>query len=443
MNNLDADPLSLMPQLFLIILLTGVNAFFASAEMAIVSVNKSKIKNLSEKGNQRAKLLEKLINEPSNFLSTIQIGITLAGFFSSASAATGISSYLSLLLKPLNIPYSNELSMICVTLILSYFTLVFGELVPKRIALKKAESISLFSVKPIYFISKIAKPFIKILSLSTTLVLKLTGNSNIDIEEKISEEEIRSLIAQSQEDGCIADEEKQMIESVFEFNDRSAKEIMTSRKDTFVINIDDDIESILDSILNSNYSRIPVYKENIDNIIGILYAKDLLIESRKVGFENINLENILHKAYFVPENKKANELFKTLKEKKNHLAVLFDEYGGFCGIVTMEDLIEEIMGDIEDEYDLDNSNIRKIDDETFIIKGCLSINEFNDKFDINLELGDYDTLNGYIITNLGEIPNENIELKLNNINFKITKIQNRRIEEIEIKFLYNDLSKSV
>ena len=164
MNNLDADPLSLMPQLFLIILLTGVNAFFASAEMAIVSVNKSKIKNLSEKGNQRAKLLEKLINEPSNFLSTIQIGITLAGFFSSASAATGISSYLSLLLKPLNIPYSNELSMICVTLILSYFTLVFGELVPKRIALKKAESISLFSVKPIYFISKIAKPFIKILS---------------------------------------------------------------------------------------------------------------------------------------------------------------------------------------------------------------------------------------------------------------------------------------
>ncbi|EPZ59088.1 CBS domain protein [[Clostridium] sordellii ATCC 9714] len=302
---------------------------------------------LSEEGNEKAKLLEKLIKEPSNFLSTIQIGITLAGFFSSASAATGLSTYVSDILKPLNILYSNEISMIGITLILSYFTLVFGELVPKRIALKKSESIALFSVKPIYLLSKIAKPFIKILSFSTGIILKLTGNNSIDVEETISEEEIKALIYRSTEDGLIEDDEKDMLYKVFEFNDRLSKEIMTSRSDTFLINIDDDFKSILSEILEYNFSRVPVYKENTDNIIGILYTKDLLAEASKVGFDNIKIEKILHKPCFVPEVKPVNELFKLLKETKVHLAVLFDEYGGFSGIVTMEDLIEEIMGDIE------------------------------------------------------------------------------------------------
>ena len=215
MNNLDSDPGGILTQLILIAILTAINAFFASAEMAIVSVNKSKVQALSEEGNERAKLLEKLIKEPSNFLSTIQIGITLAGFFSSASAATGLSTYVSDILKPLNILYSNEISMIGITLILSYFTLVFGELVPKRIALKKSESIALFSVKPIYLLSKIAKPFIKILSFSTGIILKLTGNNSIDVEETISEEEIKALIYRSTEDGLIEDDEKDMLYKVF------------------------------------------------------------------------------------------------------------------------------------------------------------------------------------------------------------------------------------
>lgn len=434
MDNLDSDPGGILSKLILIAILTAINAFFASAEMAIVSVNKSKVKALSEEGNKNAKLLYKLIKEPSNFLSTIQIGITLAGFFSSASAATGLSTYIANILRPLNIPYTNEISMVVITIILSYFTLVFGELVPKRIALKKSESIALHSVKPIYFISIIAKPFIKILSLSTGLVLKLTGNNDSDIEDTVSEEEIKALIHRSTEDGLIDDDEKEMLCKVFEFNDRLAKEIMTSRSDTFLIDIDDDFKGVLDKILELNYSRIPVYKDDIDNIIGILYVRDLLAKAREVGFDNINIESILHKPYFVPETKRTNDLFKVLKEAKIHLAVLFDEYGGFSGIVTMEDLVEEIMGDIEDEYDIDE-DISQIDEENYIVKGYLSVNDFNDRFNMNIEPGDYDTLNGYLITTLGKIPNENEVVILEDVKFTVSKIENRRVEEIKVSLL--------
>lgn len=441
MNNLDSDPGTLMSKIILIAILTAINAFFASAEMAIVSVNKPKIKKLSEEGNKKARLLEMLMEEPSNFLSTIQIGITLAGFFSSASAATGISEYLSQMLKPLNIMYSNEISMIIVTLVLSYFTLVFGELVPKRIALKKAEKIALFSVKPIYVVSKIAKPFIKFLSVSTSFVLKITKNNDEDIEEKVSEEEIRALISQSQKDGCIENDEKQMIYGVFEFNDKTVREIMTPRSDMFAINLDDDKDDIIEAILNSNYSRIPAYKERVDNIVGILYVKDILLEAKRVGFNNIDLEKILHEPYFILETRRTNELFKILKAKKVHVAILFDEYGGVCGMVTMEDLIEEIMGDIEDEYDEEKSIISQIDENNFIIKGSLTVNEFNHRFNTDIEPGEYDTLNGYLLTRLGKIPDEGVEFNLEDITFIINKVNNRKIEDIKVniknKFIAN------
>lgn len=435
MSNLDSDPAGLIPQIMLIVILTAINAFFASAEMAIVSVSKSKVKKLSDQGNKKAKLLEKLIEEPSNFLSTIQIGITLAGFFSSASAATGISTYINDILSPLNIPYTKEVSMIGVTLLLSYFTLVFGELVPKRVALKSAEKIALSSVKVINAISIVAKPFIKILSFSTYLVLKLIGNDHSDVEEKVSEEEIRTLIAQSQQDGCIEDDEKKMLDGVFEFNDKTCKEIMTSSKDTFLINIDDDINRVLDEIISLGYSRVPVYEYNIDNIVGVLYVKDLLAESRKVGFDNIDIKEIMQEPYFVPENKKTNELFKMLKEKKIHLAFLVDEYGGFSGIVTMEDLIEEIVGYIDDEYDIEEMNISQVAENIFIAKGILPISEVRERFNKNIISGNYDTLNGYLIANMGEVPKERKEITLDNIKFEILKLGNRRIEEIKLTIL--------
>ena len=435
MSNLDSDPAGLIPQIILIVILTLINAFFASAEMAIVSVNKSKIRKLSEEGNKKAKLLEKLIEEPSNFLSTIQIGITLAGFFSSASAATGISTYINDFLSPFNIPYTKEISMVGVTLLLSYFTLVFGELVPKRVALKKAENIALSSVNIINLISILAKPFIKVLSFSTYLVLKLIRVNHLDVDEKVSEEEIRTLITKSEQDGCIEDYEKKMLDGVFEFNDKTCKEIMTSSNDTFLINIDDDINIVLDEIISLGYSRIPIYEYNIDNIIGVLYVKDLLAESRKVGFDNIDIRKIMQEPYFVPENKKTNDLFKILKEKKIHLAFLVDEYGGFSGIVTMEDLIEEIVGDIDDEYDIEEINIYKISENTFIAKGILPISEVRERFNKNIINDNYDTLNGYLIANIGEVPKDRKEIILDNIKFEILKIGNRRIEEVKLTVL--------
>ncbi|WP_436512277.1 hemolysin family protein [Clostridium thermobutyricum] len=425
---------SIIPDLVLIAILTGINAFFSSAEMAIVSVNKTKIKLLSEEGDKRAKLLEKLMNEPSSFLATIQVGITFASFFSSASAATGVSAEISRILSRYNIPYINQISLIGVTIILSYITLVFGELVPKRIALKKSEKKALSSARIIYFVSVIAKPFIKILSFSALVVLKLTKNDEEGIEEKVSEEEIRAMLSEGEEYGTIKEEEREMIDSVFEFNDIMAKEIMTSRKDTYMINIEDTYEEYMEQIFNLQYSRIPVYEGKIDNIIGILYLKDFLVEAKRVGFENIDIRKILQAPKFIPENKRTNELFKELKKTRNHMAILIDEYGGFSGIVTMEDLIEEIMGDIEDEYDLEEPNIRKIDEKNYIVKGTYTIHEFNEFFDVELEEGDYDTINGFMITKIGEIPDYDKEVVLDMDSFilEAIEIKERRIEKVKV-----------
>ncbi|MEG0051521.1 MAG: hemolysin family protein [Terrisporobacter sp.] len=276
--------------------------------------------------------------------------------------------------------------------------------------------------------------FSRAIAMLKSFVLKVVGVKNYNEYECASEESIKSLIDKSKKDGLIEADEKDMLCKVFEFNDRLAKEIMTSRSDTFLINIEDDFKDILSEILKFNYSRIPVYKDNVDNIIGVLYVKDLLAEASKVGFDNINLEKILHNPYFVPEIKRTNELFKLLKEAKIHLAVLFDEYGGFSGIVTMEDLIEEIMGDIEDEYDIAD-DVNQIDTNTFIIKGYLSVNDFNDRFNMNIEEGDYDTLNGYLTEALGKIPDENEVVELDNVKFTVFKVENRRVEEVKVNIL--------
>ena len=442
MSSLDDLSRSIFPQILLIIFLTLLNAFFASAEMAFVSVNKIKIKSLSDNGNKSAFLLNKLLDNPSNFLSTIQIGITLAGFFSSASAATTLSIRLLKAISPLSLPYAQEISIIVITVLLSFFTLVFGELVPKRIALNKCESIALFSSKPIYYLSIITKPIIKLLTLSTKLILKLTGNINIEHDNNISTEEIKLLINQSEKNGTINNLEKQMIDKVMDFSDKISKEIMTSRPDTIMIDINDDLNIKLSTLLESKYSRIPVYENNIDNIIGILYIKDLIHLLVDNSFENINFKTILHSPCFVPETKKIDELFLLLKQSKNHMSLLIDEYGGFSGIVTMEDIIEEVMGDIEDEYDKDNFKIKDMGDNMFIIKGNMSIIDFNDKFNTDIKSDDFDTVNGLIISTLNKIPdeNDNISLIIENYKLDILEVEDNRIEKVMVSLIQSKVS---
>ena len=428
---------SLLLQIVIIIILTGINAFFSSAEMAIVSLNKNKLKILIEDGNKKAILLDNLLQEPSKFLSTIQVGITLAGFFASASAATGLSQYLSGALQPLNIPYSNQISMILITFLLSYVTLVFGELIPKRIALRNSEKIALSSIGVIVFISKLFSPFVKFLTFSTNLVLTILKMKEDNIEEKVSKEELRSLVEVGKEHGVINEAEQEMIENIIEFDEKIAREIMIPRTKVFLIDKNISIHELFENKEIGKYSRIPVYENEADNIVGVLLTKDLMMEAYKKGFDNIKVADLLQEAYFVPETKNVNELFNEMQLEKKHITILIDEYGGFSGIVTLEDLIEEVMGNIADEFDDEDLSIRQLSRNKYLINGDVSLNDLNDNFHFELESKYYDTLSGILIENLGYIPedNENIDpITINGVVFKPQRVKNKKIEKVLMTF---------
>lgn len=424
-------------QIIILLILTAINGFFAAAEMAIVSVDRKKITYLAEEeGNKRAKTLLTLIAEPSRFLSTIQVGITLAGFFSAGSASVGLTQQLAKVFKEFGIPYSTKISFILITVILAYFNLVFGELVPKRVALQNAEKFSLISIGVVNFFYKIMRPFVFLLSATTNGVLRLIGQDISDMEAKVTLEEIKSIVEVGQEQGIIDPAEREMIDSVIGFDDTLAEDIMTARTEAFCIDITSPIEDYIDQMMELKYSRIPVYEEEIDNIIGILYIKDFMKEAYTHGFMNVDIRKILKPAFFVPERKNINELFLELQEAKVHLAVLIDEYGGFSGIVTLEDLIEEIMGEIYDEYDFDEPDFKVINENTFLVKGNLEIDELNyrlgSEFDEDTE--DYDTVAGLIIFHLGYIPRdgEKPTLELDGVKFNVETVKNKRIELVKV-----------
>lgn len=431
----DPDGNSILFQLLFLAFLTLMNAFFAGAEMAVVSVNKNRIKVLADEGSKRAALLQTLFEDSTKFLSTIQVAITLAGFFSSASAATGISQVLGGWIAQFGIPYSNTIAVVVVTIILSYFTLVFGELVPKRIALQKAEAFSLFVVQPIYIISKILSPFIKLLSLSTNGFLHLIGMKTENLEEAVSEEEIKKMLETGSENGVFNEIEKEMINSIFSFDDKTAKDVMVPRREVFAIDIEEPLEKILDEILETRHSRIPVYEEQIDNIIGILQVKDVMIEARKKSFEEVDIRALLKEAFFVPDGKSTDELFREMQKTKNRMAVLIDEYGGVSGILTVEDLVEEVMGEITDEHEEEVVELQKIGEKEYLLDGSILIEELNEKLNLKLETENYDTLSGYLIEELGYIPKDSgqCELDADGVHFKILEVKEKRIRKVWMK----------
>ena len=335
---------------------------------------------------------------------------------------------LESVLVTLNIPNSSTISVVVITLLLSYFTLVLGELVPKRIAQQKAESFSMVVVGPIRVFSKITGPVVKLLSLSTGLVLRLLG-----MHDEVSEAEIRALIENGVETGVFDEYESEMLDSVFEFDDILAREVMTSRTDVYAIDVDEPLSSYLDEMLATRHSRIPVYEEDIDNIIGILYIKDFIVEARRCGFEHVDIRSLLRKPYFVLESKNIDELFKELQESHQYIAVLIDEYGGFSGIVTIEDLVEEVMGPIDDTGDEDDEpKIEEVNDHTWLLEGLVTINDLNDELDTELESESHDTISGLLLDELGYIPEENDlqTVELDGLRFEIQKIQDKRIEQI-------------
>ena len=436
---MDADPAgnTILFDLLLLLFFTLMNAFFAGAEMAVVSVNKNRIRSLAEEGNKKAKVIEGLFDDSTKFLSTIQVAITFAGFYSSASAASSISPVLAEWMHGAGIPYSSQIAHNGVTLVLMFFNLVFGELVPKRIALQKAVAFSMMTVMPIHYISIILSPFIKLLSFSTKLVLRILHMKTEDQEEAVTEEEIKALLKMGNESGTFDDDEREMIDSVFAFDDRNAREIMVPRRDVVTIDINEPFEELIDEILETRHNRIPVYEENIDNIIGVLHVKDVMIELRKNSPEQMNIREMLHEPFFVPETKEADELFRTMQASRRHMAILVDEYGGFSGIVTIEDLVEEIMGDINEEYEEVIPEIEPISEDDYRLDGGLLIDDLNEELDLKLETENYDTLSGYLIEKLGHIPakDDRDVIEEGNLIFTVEEVKDNRISRVRLKIL--------
>lgn len=424
--------------LFLLILI-GVNAFFAASEIALISLNDNKIKLMAEEGNKKATQLVKLLGEPSRFLATIQIGITLAGFLASAFAAESFADPLVVFLNRFELPFSDAFlkvaTVFIITLVLSYFTLVLGELVPKRVAMNKAEPIAFTVVSVLVVLSKVTSPFVKLLTASTNFFVRLFGIDPHSIDDDVTEEEIRMMVDVGEEKGAIDEREKIMINNIFEFNNKSVEDIMTHRMEVISIPANIDLVKLMMLVKSEQYSRIPVYEDNVDNIIGILYVKDLLKLIGEDLEKTFNMSDYIRKPYFVPIQKKIDELFIELQTAKTHIAIVIDEYGGTAGIVTIEDLVEEIVGNIFDEYDEEEDReLKKIDDTTYEVSGMIGLDELEEVFDVELPIDDYDTLNGFLIGQYGNLPpvNEVTEIKYAHLLFKVIQLTEKRIEKVII-----------
>ena len=435
----------MISQLIVLTILILINAYFAASEIAFISLNDAKIEKQAKEGNKKAKQIEKMLKTPSKFLATIQIGITLAGFLSSAFAsetfADKIAPYLYNIIPAISLGVWKSLAIIFITIILSFFTLVFGELVPKRIAMKHYEKISFATIGVIRTISILTAPFVKLLTSVTNGISKIFGVGENE-EETVTEEEIKMMVDQGEESGTIKEDEKELINNVFEFNDITVSEIMRHRKDIFAVDINISTEELLEELSKEEYrySRIPVYDETIDEIKGVLYVKDVLKNINKKTFK---VKNVIKDAYFISQNRLINEVFKELQKNKKQLAIILDEYGGTAGIVTMEDILEELVGDIYDEYDKEESEYEKIDENTYILSGSMPIFDVNKLLEADIPEGEFDTISGFLQDKLGRIPDdkENPVIETKKVTYKIEKSEDKRI--IKIKACKNNIEESL
>ena len=425
----------MISQLVVLAILILLNAYFAASEIAFISLNDAKIEKQAKEGNKKAKQIEKMLKEPSKFLATIQIGITLAGFLSSAFASDTFADMLAPALYNLapfiSLGLWKSISIIVITIILSFFTLVFGELVPKRLAMKHYEKIAFATIGVIRGISIITSPFVKLLTNVTNGISKIFGVGENE-EETVTEEEIKMMVDQGEEKGTIKEEEKELINNVFEFNDITVSEIMTHRKDIFAVDINISNEELLRELSREEYrySRIPVYDETIDEVKGILYVKDVL---KNINKKNFKVTNVVKEAYFISQNRLINEVFKELQKNKMQIAIIVDEYGGTAGLITMEDILEELVGDIYDGYDKVENEYEKIDENTYMLSGSLPIYDVNKLLDSEIPEGDYDTLSGYLQEELGRIPEDEEKpvIETEKVTYKIEEYEDKRIIKVK------------
>lgn len=434
---MDGDPVNLIYKLLSLLALILIHAFFTMSETAIITLNDLKLKELAEDGNKKAQRILRLTKNPSDFLLSISVGRTLAGFLTAVTATrffyTPVVQLLANIFKIHLIPvWLKALSLIIIAIIISFFSLLFGEFIPKKIAIQKFEKIAFISSRLLAFFMAILKPFIKILSFITNITLRIFGLDPNANEENVTEEEILMLVDAGEEKGVIEESQKEMINNIFEFDDLLASDVMTHRTDVEAVEINDDFSEVIAKSMTEGYSRIPVYEEDLDNIKGIIYIKDLLKFVGKSIPKSLKIADIMRTPHFFPETKRCGDLFNEMTEKHLQLVFVCDEYGGISGIVTIEDLLESIVGNMQDEYDNEEEEIEQINETTYQLDGTSDIKEVEEILDITFPEGDYDTVGGYIMSELGRIPGEDETpvIEYGGYSFKVEEVDERRIESI-------------
>jgi len=405
-------------------LFTLIALIFVASFLSILESTITKVKTLyKEEEYKKNTIISKIANNTDHYYISIHFLKILVVILISFQFYGNLILYLNFL---------NNWQLAVSAVVLTFLIISVCDIIPKKVALFNEKKPSFITL--IYIIALILFPISVFINFFNNLILKIFHSNSKEFEEKVSEEEIKALVETASEKGVFNDIEKEMINSIFSFDDITAKDIMISRKDTYKIDIDEPLNEYIDELLESYYTRIPVYKENIDDIIGILNIKDLILEARNVGFDNINIDNLIQKPYFVPEMKNIDELFKEMQKNRNHMAILVDEYGGFSGIVTIEDLIEQIMGDINDEHDDEEESIQKLSDNVYLINGTTEIREVNKELDLELENENYDTISALVIENLGYIPEEGEKpsITIDNLLFKVELVSDNRIEKLKL-----------
>ena len=430
----DPSSQDLLLQFVLLVVLTFLNAFFSATEMAMVSLSRSRVEQKAEEGDKRYIRLLKVLENPNHFLSTIQVGITLITILSGAKLADTLGQVIGSWIG------SGETAQAAASFLslafLTYISIVFGELYPKRIALNLKDALAIRSVPFIIALGKIVSPFVWLLSASTNLLSRITPMTLDDADEKMTRDEIEYMLTKSEE--TLDADEIEMLQGIFSLDELMAREVMVPRTDAFMVDIQDDTQTIIESILKQNFSRIPVYDNDKDNVIGLIHTKSLLKAGFTDGFDNIVLRKILQEPLFVPETIFVDDLLKEFRNTQRQMAILLDEYGGMAGLVTLEDLLEEIVGEIDDETDRSEVYVHTIGENTYIVQGTMNLNDFNSYFDVELESDDVDTIAGYYLTGIGTIPTtEKLSYEVESANKHIIltndKVKNGRVTKLKVQ----------
>lgn len=439
----DPGSQSLLLQFVILLILTLFNAFFSASEMALVSLNRSKVEQKAEEGDKRYRRLLDVLENPNNFLSTIQVGITFISLLQGASLSASLGHVISGWLG--NSATARTAGSIIALIFLTYVSIVLGELYPKRIAMNLKDRLAIVSAPIIIFLGKIVSPFVWLLSASTNLLSRITPMTFDDADEKMTRDEIEYMLTNSEE--TLDAEEIEMLQGIFSLDEMMAREVMVPRTDAFMIDINNDAQSNIEGILSQNFSRVPVFDDDKDRVVGVLHTKRLLEAGFKTGFDTIDLRKILQEPLFVPETIFVDDLLKALRNTQNQMAILLDEYGGVAGLVTLEDLLEEIVGEIDDETDTAEQFVREIDENIYIVLGTMTLNEFNDYFETELESDDVDTIAGYYLTGVGSIPNQEekvayeVDSKDKHITLINDKVKDGRITKLKV--LLSDIEQNI